>query len=577
MANFYKDNPDIKLNLERIDLHRLADLIEGDYSAARDSDIAPENSTDAVENYLTICQIAGELAGGPIAERSAKIDEEGNVCRDGDVFYHKLVKKNLEDFQKAQLMGISIPREYGGLNMPQIVKVAVLEIISRADASLMNLVGLQDIGETIAEFGDDEQKNIYIPPLANGTATGAMILTEPDSGSDLQSVRLKATLSGDNDSAVWQLNGVKRFITNGNGDILLVMARSEEGTKDGRGLSLFVCKKQKSIQIRRIENKLGIHGSPTCEMTFFNATAYLIGKRRFGLIKYVMSLMNGARIGIAAQSLGIAEASYRLAREYAEIRVQFGKAIIEIPAVYELLSNMRLNVEAGRLLLYETAKIVDFQKALTKRIEVKRENGINIAPEEKQNAKYYDRLAAVLTPFSKYFNAEMCNHAAYDGIQVMGGSGYMKDYPMERYYRDARITNIYEGTSQLQVVAAIGGILAGVLDKEFDKFKELQFNSDLVSLADIVKTMISSFTIAVQSVKDKKDHEYTDFVAERIVKMGLDIFISTLFLDAAKTDERKVKLAQMWIGNAKLSVNTNSTFIISGERNIIDNHSDIIV
>lgn len=577
MANFYKDNPDIKLNLERIDLHRLADLIEGDYSAARDSDIAPENSTDAVENYLTICQIAGELAGGPIAERSAKIDEEGNVCRDGDVFYHELVKKNLEDFQKAQLMGISIPREYGGLNMPQIVKVAVLEIISRADASLMNLVGLQDIGETIAEFGDDEQKNTYIPPLANGTATGAMILTEPDSGSDLQSVRLKATLSGDNDSAVWQLNGVKRFITNGNGDILLVMARSEEGTKDGRGLSLFVCKKQKSIQIRRIENKLGIHGSPTCEMTFFNATAYLIGKRRFGLIKYVMSLMNGARIGIAAQSLGIAEASYRLAREYAETRVQFGKAIIEIPAVYELLSNMRLNVEAGRLLLYETAKIVDFQKALTKRIEVKRENGINIAPEEKQNAKYYDRLAAVLTPFSKYFNAEMCNHAAYDGIQVMGGSGYMKDYPMERYYRDARITNIYEGTSQLQVVAAIGGILAGVLDKEFDKFKELQFNGDLVSLANIVKTMISSFTIAVQSVKDKKDHEYTDFVAERIVKMGLDIFISTLFLDAAKTDERKVKLAQMWIGNAKLSVNTNSTFIISGERNIIDNHSDIIV
>lgn len=232
MANFYKDNPDIKLNLERIDLHRLADLIEGDYSAARDSDIAPENSTDAVENYLNICQIAGELAGGPIAERSAKIDEEGNVCCDGDVFYHELVKKNLEDFQKAQLMGISIPREYGGLNMPQIVKVAVLEIISRADASLMNLVGLQDIGETIAEFGDDEQKNTYIPPLANGTATGAMILTEPDSGSDLQSVRLKATLSGDNDSAVWQLNGVKRFITNGNGDILLVMARSEEGTKD---------------------------------------------------------------------------------------------------------------------------------------------------------------------------------------------------------------------------------------------------------------------------------------------------------------------------------------------------------
>lgn len=577
MANFYKDNSDIKLNLERVGLHQLADLIEGDYSAAQISDIAPENSSDAVENYLEICQIAGELAGGPIAERSAKIDEEGNVCRDGDVFYHELVKKNLRDFQKAQLLGISIPREYGGLNMPQIVKVAVLEIISRADASLMNLVGLQDIGETIAEFGNDEQKNTYITRLANGDATGAMILTEPDSGSDLQSVRLQAKLVGKGDDAIWHLNGVKRFITNGNGDILLVMARSEEGTKDGRGLSLFVCKKQESIQIRRIENKLGIHGSPTCEMTFSNASASLIGKRRFGLIKYVMSLMNGARIGIAAQSLGIAEASYRLAREYAETRVQFGKAIIKIPAVYELLSNMRLNVEAGRLLLYETAKIVDFQKALTNRIESKRKNDITVEPEEKQNVKYYDRLAAVLTPFSKYFNAEMCNRAAYDGIQVMGGSGYMKDYPMERYYRDARITNIYEGTSQLQVVAAIGGILAGVLDKEFEKFKELSFNSSLQPLSDSIKSLITSFDKAVKVVRNQKDREYTEFISERIVKMGLNIYISTLFLDAAMKNDRKAKLAQIWIDNAKLSINNNSTFIISGERNIIDNHSEIIV
>ncbi len=577
MANFYKDNSDIKLNLERVGLHQLADLIEGDYSAAHISDIAPENSSDAVENYLKICQIAGGLAGGPIAERSAKIDEEGNVCRDGDVFYHELVKKNLRDFQKAQLLGISIPREYGGLNMPQIVKVAVLEIISRADASLMNLVGLQDIGETIAEFGNEEQKNTYITRLANGDATGAMILTEPDSGSDLQSVRLQAKLVGEGDDAVWHLNGVKRFITNGNGDILLVMARSEEGTKDGRGLSLFVCKKQESIQIRRIENKLGIHGSPTCEMTFSNAPASLIGKRKFGLIKYVMSLMNGARIGIAAQSLGIAEASYRLAREYAETRVQFGKAIIKIPAVYELLSNMRLNVEAGRLLLYETAKIVDFQKALTNRIESKRKNGITVEPEEKQNVKYYDRLAAVLTPFSKYFNAEMCNRAAYDGIQVMGGSGYMKDYPMERYYRDARITNIYEGTSQLQVVAAIGGILAGVLDKEFEKFKELSFNSSLQPLSDSIKSLITSFDKTVKVVRNQKDREYTEFISERIVRMGLDIYISTLFLDAAMKNDRKAKLAQIWIDNAKLNINNNSTFIISGERNIIDNHSEIIV
>lgn len=576
MANFYKDNPDIKLNLERVDLHQLADLIEDDYSAVHESDIAPENSTDAVENYLSICEIAGELSGGPIAERSAKIDEEGNVCRDGDVIYHDLVKENLKDFQKAQLMGISIPRKYGGLEMPQVIKVAVLEMVSRADASLMNLVGLQDIGETIIEFGNEEQKIKYVQPLASGEATGAMVLTEPDSGSDLQSVRLQAT-PVDDDSGIWHLNGVKRFITNGNGDVLLVMARSEKGTKDGRGLSMFVCKKQDSIQIRRIENKLGIHGSPTCEMTFSNSTAYLVGKRKYGLIKYVMALMNGARIGIAAQSLGIAEASYRLAREYAESRVQFGKAIIEIPAVYELLSNMRLNVEAGRLLLYETAKVVDLQRASAKRIEKVQKTGANISPDDRKILKYYDRLAAVLTPFSKYFNAEMCNRAAYDGIQVMGGSGYMKDYPMERYARDARITNIYEGTSQLQVVAAIGGILAGVLDKEFDKFKELPFADELAPLANEVKNMVSSFTETVKSVKDKKDHEYTDFVAERIVKMALDIFISTLFIDTAKTDERKAKLAELWINEAKLNLSKNSGFVISGDRNIVDNHSEIII
>ena len=567
MPNFYTDNPDIKLNLERLDLKALADIVEIDYSNAKEHDFAPSDRDEAAQNYLDILEVVGDICAGPIFERSRQIDEEGHICENGDVTMNPLVLENLNDFKEMNLMGISLPYKYGGLNMPQTVKIAIIEMVSRADASLMTLVGLQDIAETIEEFGNDEQKTKYIPPLATGEATGAMVLTEPDYGSDLQSVKTTATPTEDGDnSGVWHLNGTKRFITNGNGTTLLVLARSEEGTKDGRGLSMFVCSKDKTINIDRIENKLGIHGSPTCEMTFNNTPAYLVGKRKFGLIRYVMSLMNGARIAVAAQGLGIAEAAYNLAKEYAETRIQFDKPIIEIPAVYKMLADMRLNIEAGRLLLYETGKVVDKLKASSKNPNA-----------DRKETKYFERLAGVLTPFSKYFNAEMANKTAYDGLQVMAGNGYMKDYDMERYYRDARITNIYEGTSQLQVVASVGGILAGVLDKEFDKFNELSFNAELQPLADSVKSLITTLYKTVKIVKNQKDHEYKEFISEKIVKIGLDIYISTLFLDAATKNDRKVKLAEIWIAEAKLRVKENSEFIISGNRSIVDNHEKIIV
>ena len=567
MPNFYTDNPDIKLNLERLDLKALADIVEIDYSNTKEHDFAPADREEAAQNYLDVLEVVGDICAGPIFERARQIDEEGHICENGDVTMNPLVLENLNDFKEMNLMGISLPYESGGLNMPQTVKIAIIEMVSRADASLMTLVGLQDIAETIEEFGSDEQKAKYIPPLAAGEATGAMVLTEPDYGSDLQSVKTKATLPKDGDnSGVWHLNGTKRFITNGNGTTLLVLARSEEGTKDGRGLSMFVCTKDETINIDRIENKLGIHGSPTCEMTFNNTPAYLVGKRKFGLIKYIMSLMNGARIAVSAQGLGIAEAAYNLAKEYAETRVQFGKPIIEIPAVYKILADMRLNIEAGRLLLYETGKVVDKLKAASKNPD-----------SDRKKTKYLERLAGVLTPFSKYFNAEMANKTTYDGLQIMAGNGYMKDYDMERYYRDARITNIYEGTSQLQVVASVGGILAGVLDKEFDKFNELSFSAELQPLANSVKSLIAAFDKTVETVRNQKDREYTEFISERIVKMGLDIYISTLFLDAATKNDRKVKLAEIWIDSAKHNIAENSEFIISGNRNIVDNHSEIIV
>ncbi|MDX1283790.1 MAG: acyl-CoA dehydrogenase family protein [Draconibacterium sp.] len=567
MPNFFTDNPDIKFNLDRLDLKTLADIVENDYSSSKEHDFAPVDREEAAQNYLDILEVVGDICAGPIFERSRQIDEEGHVCENGDVTMNPLVLENMDDFKEMNLMGISLPYKYGGLNMPQTVKIAIIEMVSRADASLMTMVGLQDIAETIEDFGSELQKKKYIPSLAAGDATGAMVLTEPDFGSDLQSVKATATAPEDGDeNGLWRLNGTKRFITNGNGTTLLVLARSEKGTSDGRGLSMFVCQKDETINIDRIEEKLGIHGSPTCEMTFNNTPAYLVGKRKFGLIKYIMSLMNGARIAVAAQALGIAEAAYNLAKEYAEERVQFNKPIIKIPAVYKMLTEMRLNIEAGRLLLYETGKVVDHLKANTKNPDA-----------DRKETKHFERLAAVLTPFSKYYNAEMSNSTAYDGLQVMGGNGYMKDYDMERYYRDARITNIYEGTSQLQVVAAIGGILSGVLDKELAKFSESVYPVSLENVSASIKSMLTDFNKAVEFVRQQKDHEYVEYISETIVKMGLDVYISTLFIDAAQKDERKAKLAEIWVNQAQIKTKESAGFVLSGERNIVDNHSDIII
>ncbi len=576
-GNFYTDNPDIEYNLECLNLRKLADLLEGNYGESKTYDFAPENADDARENYLNICKIAGELCAGPILERARQIDEEGNVCKDGNVIYHPLIEKDIDDFKKAQLLGLSLPRRYGGTNMPQAVKVAILEMISRADAALMNLVGLQDIGETINEFGSEEQKQTYVTPLATGEATGAMVLTEPDSGSDLQSVRLAATMPADgNANGIWRLNGVKRFITNGCGNVLLVLARSEEGSNDGRGLSMFVCFRDKSVRIRRLENKLGIHGSPTCEMTFTNTPCHLVGKRRLGLIRYFMALLNGARIAIAAQALGIAEAAYREAREYAESRVQFGKPISHFPAVYDMLTQMKVKVEAGRILLYETSKVVDLFKVNERRAAEMKEHGKPVDPRMLADIKYYDRLSAVLTPFSKLYNTEMANQNAYDGIQIMGGSGFIKDYNMERYYRDARITNIYEGTSQLQVVGAIGGLLAGHLNKIYDDFCAKRFENRLEYLAKRVKEMVKKLYHAIEFVKNQKNQHYTDYMARKLVEMGIDTYIAILFLECAQNSEHKARVAEIWVNEAELRVKSHHDYVTSGHYQVINNHRDII-
>ncbi len=461
MANFFLDNEDIQFLFRHIDLAELARIQEDDFARTDngDANYAPANAADAVDNYRRILGIVGEIAGEMIAPNAEQIDHEGNTLNeDGTVTLHPLVQQNLKRLIQADLMGFTLPRKYGGINCPNLIYTMATEIISRADTSLMNLFGLQGIAETIYAFADDKIKDMSLPRFCRGEVTGAMVLTEPDAGSDLQAVRLRAHQDEKGD---WYLDGVKRFITNGCGEILLVLARSELDISDGRGLSLFYAERCDKVKVRHLESKLGIHGSPTCELVFDNCPALLVGERQRGLITYVIAMMNGARVGIAAQSLGVAEAAYRLARTYAHTRQQFGGPIERLPAVAELVTDMKIYIEAARALTYETSRICDQENNNIRVLETGLCKDKDEEKRHKQLSRSFKRLNGMLTPMSKYYCSEMCNKAANDAIQVLGGSGYIKDYAAERHMRDARITTIYEGTSQLQIVAAVRGVTSG--------------------------------------------------------------------------------------------------------------------
>ena len=464
MANFFLDNDDIQFLFNHIDLAELARIQEDDFVHANGdpAGYGPHDAADAVDNYRRVLEIVGEVAGEVIAPSAEQVDREGNTLNeDGTVTLHPLVQENLKRLNQADLMGFTLPRRYGGLNCPSLVYTMATEMISRADTSLMNLFGLQGIAETIYAFANDEIKDEVLPRFARGEVTGAMVLTEPDAGSDLQAVRLRAF---QDEQGNWYLNGVKRFITNGCGEILLVLARSEPEIADGRGLSLFLAERSERVKVRHLENKLGIHGSPTCELVFDNTPCRLVGERQRGLITYVMALMNGARVGIAAQSLGVAEAAFRLARTYAHTRQQFGGPIERLPAVAEMVTDMKIDMEAGRALCYETARVCDLENNNLRVLEMGPPLEKDEEKRRKQLSRSLKRMNGMLTPMSKYYCSEMCNRVAYNAIQVLGGSGYIKDYAAERYARDARITTIYEGTSQLQVVAAVRGVTSGSLD-----------------------------------------------------------------------------------------------------------------
>lgn len=557
MPNFFTENSDILFHFENLHIEDIVELTENFYEEAKEYNYAPVNYIDAIENYKKIMEIVGDIAGNFIAPRATEVDEQGSTIENGKVVYAKGTQENLKQLVDAELMSVEFQRKFGGLNFPKTIYMMMLEIVSRADASLMNIFGLQDIAMTIEKFGDEEQKKQFLPGFSSGDYTGAMALTEPDAGSDLQAVNLHAY---QNEEGQWFLRGVKRFITNGGGEVLLVLARSEPGTKDGRGLSMFACYGGDTVVVRRIENKLGIHGSPTCELQFNDTPAVLIGKRKLGLIKYVMDLMNSARLGVSAQALGISQAAYEEALAYAKAREQFGQPIYNIPPVTNMLIDMRVTLETNRSLYYDTCKWVDRRNKLELHIERLKNQEKNFQ-DETDKMKWANKVCNLLNPMTKYILTESSNKITYDALQIHGGAGYMKDFTIERLARDARITNIYEGTSQLQIVAAMGGVIKDILADHFDEKMKKTYKGTLNKLADHLKEIREIFTDCLKYVQDKNDPSFQDVAAKELVDLYSFLYVGFLVLDEAEINRRKIFIANRYITNALANARKNSEAI----------------
>lgn len=564
MANYYTDHPEMEFYLHHPLMKRIVELKERNFTEKEKYPDAPVDYDDAIENYKRILEITGDLAANVIEPNSEAVDQEGPHLKDGRMYYASKTLENLDVTRKAGLWGISMPRQYGGLNLPNVTFSMLSEVISAADTSFQNVWSLQSCIDTLYEFGSEEQKAKYIPRICNGE-TMSMDLTEPDAGSDLQRVMLKATFDEANNC--WRLNGVKRFITNGDSDVHLVLARSEEGTHDGRGLSMFIYDKNDGgVTVRHIENKLGIHGSPTCELVYKNAKAELCGSTRLGLIKYVMALMNGARLGIAAQSVGVEQEAYNEALAYAKERAQFNQKIINFPAVYDMLSRMKAKLDAGRSLLYMTARYVDIYKALD---DISKER--QLTPDERQEMKKYARMADAFTPLAKGMNSEYANQNAYDAVSVHGGSGFIMEYKCQRLMRDARILSIYEGTTQLQVVAAIRYITNGTYLNIIKDMLQNEVSEEMTPLKSRVEAMVQLYEQSVEYVKSLADQDAHDFLARRLYNMTGEIIMSLLLLDdATNAPDMFAKSANVFVRAAQETVNGAASYVMNFKKEELD-------
>jgi 3-(methylthio)propanoyl-CoA dehydrogenase len=553
--NFFTDNLDIQFRLDQLDLRDVIELKEKGYAYAKDYPAAPRHYADAKDNYRLMLEVLGDICANVIAPRAAEADEEGAQFRDGEVVYSAPTQEALEALNQAELMGAMLPWEYGGMNMPETIYQLMIDMVSRAEAGLMTVFGLLEIALAISEYADEEQKARLLPKFARGEVTGAMVLTEPDAGSDLGSVQTRATY--DEEADIWRLNGVKRFITNGNADVQLVLARSEEGSADARGLSLFLLERDETMKIRRIENKMGIHASPTCEIQYNNTPAWLVGRKRFGLIRYAMALMNGARLAVSSQAIGIAEAAYREAHKYANERIQFGHPIRDLAPVSRMLLSMRGEIEATRALICATGVWVDRFKVYQHRVE---EGDRSFRDQLKETSN----LADVLTPLTKYYATEMANRVCYQAMQIHGGVGYMREFNVERHYRDVRVTNIYEGTSQLQVVAAIGKLLSRSLDCLLDKWAGIDYGSELEPLKAQLIEATELFQQASDALK-AQEQEIIDYYASDLTDMAAYIVNSWLLLQDALVSERKANLAQVYVNEHLPKVHQASELILKAD------------
>lgn len=556
--NFFLDNLDLQFRLEQLDLRDVVEIKEKGYQYASEHLAAPRNYADAKDNYRLLMEVLGDICANVVAPRAAEADEEGARFHDGEVEYAAATQAAIEALKKAELMGAMLPWEYGGMNLPESIYQMMVELISRAEAGLMTIFGLQEIAASINEFGSDEMKARILPRFSRGEVAGAMVLTEPDAGSDLGSVQTRARF--DESTGKWHLNGVKRFITNGCADIHLVLARSEAGSADARGLSLFLIERDETMHIRRIEHKLGIHSSPTCEIQYNNTPAELVGKRRFGLMRYAMALMNGARLAVGAQALGIAEAAYREAYRYARERQQFNRPIGDLPAVSRILMSMRGEIEATRALLCLTGRWVDRLKAY----EHLQALGTSSDPTLREKQKQASSLADALTPLTKYYATEMGNRVCYLAMQIHGGVGYMREFNVERHFRDVRVTNIYEGTSQLQVVAATGKLLGRALDPLFDEWVAADYGTELSGLKAQLVEMTELFKRASDLLKEK-ERDVIDYYASNLVDMAVYIVNSWLLLQDAAASERKRNLAQVYFAEHLPHIQTAAQTVLNAD------------
>jgi len=575
VGNFFLDNEDLQFLFGHLDLAAVAAVQEDNFTTTDGPGVeyAPRDAADAIDNYRRILTVVGDVAANHIAPRAEQVDREGNTLNpDGTVTLGPAVQQNLRVLAQADLMGFTLPRQYGGLNCPNVIYGMAIEMISRADCSLMNLFGLQGIAETINAFAGQDIKDRYLPRFANGEVTGAMVLTEPDAGSDLQAVALRAWQDPDGQ---WRLTGVKRFITNGCGDILLTLARSEPEIKDGRGLSLFLAERGPRIKVRHLEKKLGIHGSPTCELVYDDAPALLIGERQLGLIRYVMSLMNGARVGVAAQALGVAEAAYRIARQYAHTRKQFGVAIERLPAVADLVTRMKLDIEAARALLLETARVCDLENNNLRVLEFSPPSDAAEVKRRKNDARTYKRLNGMLTPMSKYYASEMSIRVTNDAVQVLGGSGYMTDYPVERYLRDARITAIYEGTSQLQIVAAVRGVCSGAFESWVTEAEQHDYLDK--ALHELSRKLVAAREEVLKTVAFVKERgaEYMDLHGRSLVDAAITVMVGHLFLRQAEGNERKQVVAKRFLELHLPTLHRDLQYACSGNRTAVEAYATL--